>query len=63
MTFEQKIFIEMFYYMRNQCESVIKQIEEDKISFNNPKWGLEAELPDKKYQLVLTLTEVEKWMI
>lgn len=60
MTDKQKIFIEMFYYMRNQCELIIKQIEEDTISFDNPKWGLEAELPDTKYQLVLTLKEVKK---
>lgn len=60
MTVEQKMFIEMFFYMRKQCELIIKQIEEDKISFDNPKWGLEAEFPDKKYQLVLELKEVEK---
>lgn len=56
----KKIQIEMFHAMKRYCENIIKKIEADEMSWDNPKWGLEVELPDNKYQLVLTLKEVEK---
>lgn len=52
--------IEMFHTMKRYCENIIKQIESDEMGWDNPKWGLEVELPDNKYHLVLELKEVEK---
>ncbi len=56
----KKIQIEMFRSMKRCCENIINEIKSDEMSWDNPKWGFEVELPDNKYHLVLTLKEVEK---
>ena len=46
--------------MENNFDRIMENEVDEIINFSNPKWGLEVELPEGKYQLVLELKEVEK---
>ena len=59
---EQKAIANMFYAVGKMCERLNEQTKMRILDLNNPKWGVECETKDKKYQLVLELKEVEKWV-
>lgn len=60
MNIPRDILREMFRVMENNFDRIMENEVDEIINFSNPKWGLEVELPEGKYQLVLELKEVEK---
>lgn len=52
--------IQMFYVMKRKCELIIEHIKKGELNLEGPEWkiGMEINVKDNKYHLVLTLKEV-----
>ena len=52
--------VQMFHTMKRKCELIIEQIKKDELNLDGSEWkiGLEINVKDNKYHLVLTLKEV-----
>lgn len=52
--------IQMFYTMKRKCELIIEQIKKDELNLDGSEWkiGMEINVKDNKYHLVLELKEV-----
>ena len=56
---EARAFSELFYAMGRICGRINHNLEGNLTILDNPRWGLEMEFDNKKYRLILELTEVK----
>lgn len=60
---ERRLISESFKNLAHMSQRISERLQDsEKINyyiFENPKWGFQIKLPDKKYQLVLELKEIK----